>query len=740
MTFKEFSKLIYNNFVNLTITGKLYRSEIGGAKVYETYLNSFNREDNPIFRDPNSSTHECNLCNNFIRRYGNIVAIDANYNIVTMFDIELPEDNEYYNSCKAISELLKLNKVANVFFETFNELNGLNYESCKKTNSVFRLGIENNNKQYSKEEACAYKIYTTDERKELNDLLNEEDVTEEKVLDWKLTHGVFIVQPNEVRQFSHFHLDLPKQFVDVSGSSVETLMADYRDNKNVFQRAMNEIPLDSYKLMIDLIKQDSLLSSGQYIPVLNEYIEFVTEYSKIENNQKDNWCWNKSYELRGKSKFLGTLQGKFLKDVSEGVALQKACEDYNKFIDPINYGKAKKPLTEGMKKAAMKVIEELGCQDSFIRRHANISDIKVDEIRHLNINTDKFKEATIFDKLKPVSSTRFKRSEFKDIQEVTIETFMNDILKDCTSVELFLENEHENHLCNLTTAINPDAPNIFKYDNLFSTTFNGNLAGKSNIKDNVKSAGGNIEAIVRCSLQWNDEDTKGIVDFDLHCKETPGDEIYYGRKKSFRTGGWLDVDMIRPTGIGIENIVHQNKIPDGKYYYYIKNFCGGQNKGFKVEIEFEGNVFNYHYTSSLAYKQDVGVAITTVKNGQISIEHLLPESMSNKTIYNLETNKFHKVNLICLSPNYWGKSNAGIKQYMFMLENCKTDVPIVSFHTENLLPILAEKNAAMRDLAYITMIEPTGNQLAGLGFNASVRKDIILKLKGSFPRTIKLKI
>ena len=710
MNFKEFSKLIYNNFVNLTKTGKLYRSEINGSKVWETYINNFTKENNPIFRDPNSSTHECNLCNNFIRRYGNIVAIDANYNIITMFDIELSEDNEYYNSCKAISELLKSNKIANVFFETFSELNSLPYESCKKSNSVFRLGIEKNPKQYSKEEAEKFGV----------------------------------VKPNEIREFNHFHLDLPKQFVDTGNDSIERIMADYRDNKNVFQRAMNEIPLDSYKLMIDLINQGSLPSSEQYIPILNEYVQFVTEYNNVSNNQKDNWCWNKSYELRGKSKFLGTLQGEFLKDVSEGKELQKSCDDYNKRNDSANWGIAKKALTQGMKDAVTKLIKELGCEKSFERRHATMDDILVDEIRHINVDNDTVtKEATLFDKLTIAKSTRFKRAEFDKVETVTIDKFMTDILPTCTSVELFLENKHERNLCNITTALDDTAPNIFKYGNLKSKTFNGNLAGKSQIKEEVKTKGGKVDGVLRFSMMWADGNQDNS-DLDLHCVEPNRFEIYFGNKRNPTTGGNLDIDITQPNGkLAVENITFPSlsRMTEGVYKLFIRQFSARGSKGFKAEIEFNDELYSYTYDKPV--QEDIQIAEVTLKNGVFTIVHKLPVVDGIgvvKTIYNLETNQFHKVNLICLSPNYWGESNVGIKHYMFMLQNCKTDVPSVSFHTEDLLPELAKNNAAMRDLAYMTMIEPTNKQLAGLGFNSTVKDEIILKLTGSFKRVVKIQI
>src|SRR5690606_15051995 len=152
------------------------------------------------FRDPESSVHNCNLCNNFIRRYGNIVAIDENYKTMSIFDVNI--EGEYKNTAKLLSKEIKKQTVKEVFFETMSELNTLPYEAIKKNQTVFRLGIDKNHKRYTKEEAEKFGV----------------------------------VKPNETRSFNHFHLDLSKEFVDISGKSVEALMGEYRDAKNVFQR------------------------------------------------------------------------------------------------------------------------------------------------------------------------------------------------------------------------------------------------------------------------------------------------------------------------------------------------------------------------------------------------------------------------------------------------------------------------------------------------------------------------
>src|SRR5438093_98388 len=102
---KELTILLQKQFDKMCATGKLFRSTLSGKDLWDLYLSGFSKTEDPIFRDPNSSEHNCNNCNNFIRRYGNILAVDENYNIMTMFDIEAKE--EYVHTIAGLSKALK---------------------------------------------------------------------------------------------------------------------------------------------------------------------------------------------------------------------------------------------------------------------------------------------------------------------------------------------------------------------------------------------------------------------------------------------------------------------------------------------------------------------------------------------------------------------------------------------------------------------------------------------------------
>ena len=74
-----------------------------------------------------------------------------------------------------------------------------------------------------------------------------------------------------------------------------------------------------------------------------------------------------------------------------------------------------------------------------------------------------------------------------------------------------------------------------------------------------------------------------------------------------------------------------------------------------------------------------------------------------------------------------------------MLDNCKTDSPLRGFHNENLNNELLQHRKVIDVLGDVAMIQPTDNHLAGVGFNSTVRDEVILKLSGSHKRTIKVK-
>lgn len=705
----KLTQLLQQQFDKMCATGKLFRVALTGAQIWNLYLEGFPSGKDPVFRDPQSSVHNCNNCNNFIRRYGNIVAIDKNYNIMTIFDVDT-DDEEYKDTISNMSKLIKKSSVVDIFVETFNELNSLPYESCNKSQPVYQLGIASNYKKYTEEEAAAFGVVNT----------------------------------TDIYTFHHFNLKLPTQFVDKSGTSRESISADYKSNKQVFQRAMVELPLDTLELVEDLIKQGSLLDGETHLKKLQSIITMKKAYEKVAVSKRDNWCWIQSYEYVY-AKFKNELLGVLCTELAEGKELNEACKAWNKRVDPANYMKAVAPITEAQKKRAQQFVEENGYMESFDRRIAVLDDIKVTEIKHINTSKEGVKAVSVFDSVKPVKASRHKRNEFDNVEEVSIDKFMKDILPSCTAVSLYLENRMEGNLVTMTTAKKEDCKLPFKWDNPYSWTYKGNLAGKSMIKEAVKSQGGNVNGILRFSIMWSEGSSQDNSDLDAHCIEPNSNTIYFGNKTS-SSSGFLDIDITQPLnhkGSGrevVENIAFTNlsRMREGTYVFLVNQFASRGSTGFKAEIEFDGEIYQYEYNQPV--RGNVTVAKVTLKDGKFSIKHSLESSSSSKEMYSLESQNFHKVGLICLSPNHWGTNEVGNKHYFFMLEGARADGPVRSFHNENLNNELVEHRKVLDILGNVTMVsEPVKNQLSGVGFNATVRDEVILKLEGNFKRVIKVK-
>ncbi len=701
---QDFVLSIQKKFADMCTSGKLFRSSISGQQVWDQYLKGFTKDQDPIFRDPESSQHNCNLCKNFVRRYGNIVSINPDNSTSTMFDVIT--DEEYQGTASKLSEMIKGGKIQEVFFETFNELNELPYEKTSPGAIRFQLGIHQNIKRYTKEEAEKFGV----------------------------------VKPNEVRTFKHMHLFVPKEFVDQTGASIESIQGNFRDSKNVFQRAMEEISLDTLNLVKDLIIQGSLLNGDSHLFKIEQMIPIKEEYDRLKPADRDNWCWVKSYRFP-LAKFKNELIGVLCSELSQGEELNKACLSWNKRVDPANYMKASAPITKKQIEEAQKFVQENGYTESFDRRLAQMDDIKVSEVLHSNIGSGIVKPINIFDGIKS-TSTRHKRNEFEGLEEVQIDKFMKDILPTCSNIEAFLSNTHAGNMCTLTKASTDSSKPIFKWSNNYSWTFNGNLAGKSEIKEAVKTAGGKVDGILRCSMMWSGPGSEDNSDLDLHCQEPTG-EIYFGNKR-VQSGGNLDIDITQPLtqmkSGAVENITYPQvrTMRDGVYKFFIHQFSARNSKGFRAEIEFNGITYSYEYLTPV--RQYVQVAEVTLKDGEFSIKHILPESaVSSKEIYGLESNQFHKVNLVCLSPNHWGDSKVGNKHFMFILDKCKSPTSIRSFHNENLIPELLLHRKVLEVLGSSTNIPSTEPQLSGLGFNSTVRDELIVKLGGTHKRMLKIK-
>jgi hypothetical protein len=687
--------------------GKLYRVDVTGDQIWDAYINGFTAEENPVFRHPESTYHNCNHDRNFIRRYGNVVAIDEENKIVHLFDFDAPEP--YANAVNAVKDLFKGAKVVDAFVETFDVLNAMPYSKIKRGDNLFQLGHERTLKVYTPEEAAVYGMVTA----------------------------------GKTYEFNHFHVMLNRENLSFSNKSPEFLMTEKRAPAEVFQRLMEEVDVDTIELVIELIEQDSVKNSEQQVYKLAKIAKLKTEYGQLSESQKTNFCW-KVAESLPYAKLRNESIGNLLVSLSQGMDLDDAVHSYNVKVDPANFMRSKTPIfTEKMKVETEKFIEEKGYLEAFNRRFASLSDINISEVYHKNVD-GKVKNVGLFANVPSQKPTRHGKAKIDGVVEIGIGEFMSNVLPKATKIEALVKHNHAENFVALHTS---DAEKgIFKWNNNFGWTYINGLTGVSTIKQEVKKAGGFVDAPFRFSIIWN-ENGGDIVDLDAHAKEPNGTHIYYGSDflksrggyNKTSMGGQLDVDMRSPTTVGVENIYWESteKLVDGIYKFEVNNYNDRNHNGFRAELYLNGETYTYVYEGKLT--GTVTVATVEFENGEfVKVQGFIKEDKTSREVWGLSLNDFHTVKLVSLSPNYWGENKFDTKHYFFMLDNCKPDAPLASFHNQFLVGELLQFRKPLQILSDIRKIKPSEKCLAGLGFNATMRNSLVVKVVGTHTRFMKI--
>ena len=687
--FKDFVKAIQKNLQQMSKdSSRLFTVNVDTEELYNLYLDSFPAGTNEIYRERRE--YDCSCCRHFIRDVGNVVSI-KNGELHTIWGINPVSDDKYNVVAAALDAYVKQKAVLGVFL--------------KKEK---RIG--------------------TPENREM-------------------------LPTGKINKYEHFFVDLPEIciFKECYGHTLEGDLSQFRDVRNVFKRSLDEISKEAVDTVLELIAQNSLYKGAEWKKQLTEFKNYQKEYGKLTDEQKELWIWEKSIaagavigKIRNHS--IGTL----LVNISEGMDLDLAVRKYEQIVAPVNYKRPKAIFTKKMLEDAKKTITELGYMDSLQRRFATLDDITVNNI--LFSNKDAAKRITgamdLFDEMEQDVAIDPKR--FSKVEEISAEDFIKNVLPVAKELEVYLENKHIQNMVSLIAPEVADAKTMFKWNNGMSWAYTGNITD-SDIKENVKAAGGSVTGIVRFSIQWNDGNGKDNSDLDAHCLEPQGgDHIYFSHKISRYTGGELDIDITDPIyqcksngGVAVENITYPSKerMKPGTYKFYVNQYSFRNSQGFKAEVEVNGEIHSYEYNSPVRGNVDVAEVILD-QSGNIKVVDKLPGNCAtiSKDVWGIKTLQFTPVSVVCYSPNYWDEQKGiGHQHLFFMLKDCINPEEPNGYYNEFLKPELEQHRRVFEALGAKAHVKDVDDQLSGVGFSLTKRNDLIIKVKGATERVVKVK-
>jgi hypothetical protein len=554
--------------------------------------------------------------------------------------------------------------------------------------------------------------------------------------------------------WNHLFIEIPQKFV--LKNNIDAVRGEMRTTKEMLKRALDEFSVSTLETVLELIAQNSLYRGKESEDILKLFRQELLRYKIIPEEDKDANAWLLSTRLTpAVCRLRGTAIGTLLVNIEEGMELDMAVTRFEAMVAPANYKRPTALVTKAMIELARKTVDELGLTPALERRYATIEDITVNNVLFADRSARKSMKANVFDNLS--SEVAVNPKSFDKVEEVTIEKFLSDVLPTAKAIEVMMENRHTTNLVSLVAPADPDANKLFKWDSAFSWSYNGDVA--DSLREKVSAAGGRVDGVLRFSHSWNHVGRNASL-MDLHvfmpgssehndgCHNhyPTGQRVGWNNRNDRYSGGVQDVDYIleAPNGfIPVENITFPmlDKLKDGKYTFKIHNWNFRQptTSGFKAEIEFEGQMFQYEMSRPLKQKEWVTVAEATLKNGHFTIEHKMESSTSSKKVWALNTHTFQRVNVIMFSPNHWDGNQTGNKHFFFMLDGCLNEGVARGFYNEFLKQELTPHRKVLEMVGSKMKTETSDRQLSGLGFSETQRNNLVVRVTGNTQRIINVK-
>ncbi|KXN75045.1 hypothetical protein CONCODRAFT_14381 [Conidiobolus coronatus NRRL 28638] len=554
--------------------------------------------------------------------------------------------------------------------------------------------------------------------------------------------GVFIYDKQELGvpvtgEWSHLSVSLPESRVNPSLiRTVYQRVAMKREDFKVLSRVSSVHTKETIDQATELLKSETIYRGDRYIPAAEWFKQVLMKRESLTNIvNRENYLWLATAKAPvGFVPSNGSNLGNFFCDIGKGMPLEYAAARLTERMNSETFMRAQAAPTANKisedERIFKKFVEAgIATKGSLYRRYATYEEIPkfLWQDKAQNKSDDRVQEAendNVFGHLTPKSKSSDKAAIPSAV--MTWEKFERTVLPTAEKIEALVDNP--NRFVALVTAADKSAPNILQWDNTFSWYYHAGVDAE--IKRRVVEAGGRYENNeMRLSLSW-----ENYTDLDIHCITPSEEHIFYGEKTS-SCGGWLDVDANgggANTMTPVENIRWADNVPNGRYRFYVHNYCerGSGKTPFKVEMEVRGKTWTYNGVSGSTGWQ-VDVFEFDYNCGEVvQIRHA---AITSDDSWTAEASSFIKVKGITKSPNLWGDRqvlHAGNHTF-FLLDGVRDTSEGLSrgFFNEHLRSELHEIRRTLEAFATNATIQGADNANAcGLGYSKENEWNLVLKV------------
>jgi hypothetical protein len=545
--------------------------------------------------------------------------------------------------------------------------------------------------------------------------------------------------PKTNERYDHFYGEIANRHYAVDPGAKQ---GEQQAIFQVMKRGLNEIKIEHLNDVLDLIESNGLYRGEEHKPAILGFKNLLTKY-QASGDKDDLFVWENLSDRN--ARFRNTVIGTLFVDLAEGKDLEQAVKSFETKVAPANYKRPTTVITQKMVEQAVQTLTDLGLHGAINRRYAKLSDVSVNDVLFVdNDSRSKMKDgvAALLE-----SSIKKSTPDLKNALPITADDFVQNILKDAKSLEVFVENRHTGNFVSLTGGDGPER--MFKWNNNFAWSYDGDMTD-SDLRQRVQALGGRVDGVLRFSHQWNyDKRNASLMDLHVfmpgssthedgcHDRYPTGQRVGWNCREDAKSGGVQDVDYTRPAPEGyipVENITFPSmeKLKEGQYVFKIHNWAlrHPTQGGFRAEIEFGGQVFQYEMVKPLKQKEWVTVATATLKNGLFTINHVMSSSKTSKEKWGIHTETLVPVSAVMNSPNHWGDQKVGAKHLIFALKDCKNPDQARGIYNEFLRSDLDKHRKVFEVIGAKSKCKPSDEQISGVGFTAARGDSVTVVVNG----------